>query len=348
MVMMTISNILASSLLPSDAKLAFSTLTGTGLSLAMSHLAINEKIHWLFPVAFITNQLWKQAMVSALPVSQKYVAIRCALSPLMFLFTSCVARISGYRLLEWPTSMATALVVSQHALTHFGPLQLVSAFGTSACTLGTLGIYPLLSRIIWNRGHVFQTEPEYRGLCPKRSIFPNPHPVCKRSDEYKEMIDSIVERFTKERDEFVQRRKDKEQADLKRHKEADERIEAKANETYERLMNEYYQTYYLAPPPPVAENCFAVDAAAFADLSDMDRCAHKDLNPLCENHARMILSLGKEIKDCKETGRLAKKLKVTTHPDNKPSYIKELAQKAFIAVEQAFETLCPKPQPLFR
>lgn len=150
------------------------------------------------------------------------------------------------------------------------------------------------------------------------------------SRELSEEIDEMMRRtFSPTPEEMAQKIKEAEEAGSKE---------------FEKLFETFHQSHQgLLPIPP---DCQFVDPIAFKNLTIFEKISHPSFNPLCPEHAKIILThQGKDFDQQAYKDRgctyiktdLSRSLFLATHPDKNPS---KDAADAFQAVQTASAVLC--------
>ena len=359
-----ISQIAPQLLIPSvtqfDKKLAVSILLGIGLSWAMNKLSSikllpldQAVLYWTMPVAVLVNQLWKQTIVSQLPAAQNNHFLKVAVSPWTFLATYALSKISSSSFYEWPTAIATASVVGLDVLRKSNAaihnhdfsaclVHLFNGVGTGLLMLDTLGLKQILDRKSWAKMNIVQensNDLKNKWLDQEiiRIRFKTAQELKETNIKLKQTLKNLEE-LKKEPEKFK-----------KELKETLDEISRQVREKGEREWQWILESIFgMNQPQVVPQNCAAVDANVYKNLSDLQRITHPTLNPLCPKHAKIMLASNGLFdeksfleKTCDYVNSIYKKMMVATHPDVNRKQ-PELAQKAFETIQQAAQTLCPR------
>jgi hypothetical protein len=186
----------------------------------------------------------------------------------------------------------------------------------------------------------------------------------KKIEESQEIHDKQLKEETKrELDELRKEHQANREATAARSKELDERIrkltnptpeekaqaqkeaEIKGLENFEKEFEEIFGRN--APPLQKPIDCAVLDPESYKSSSDFERILSEKLNPLCEEHAKIILTQkDKEFdeklykdKGCAHIRSIFRNVSLVTHPDKNLDE-KELATEALRIAKAAAKTLC--------
>lgn len=105
-----------------------------------------------------------------------------------------------------------------------------------------------------------------------------------------------------------------------------------------------YVPRYEAQKPEIQEcpenKVIVPNPEKYLTLSDIVRASHPDLDARCKQAAGIILNIDPEANCKNEISKKFREISRKIHPDKNPNQ-KELAEKALISLNNAYETLCP-------